>query len=216
MTDEGARLCDPFLEALPVTGASISVFDIERRQSTICVSDDVAARLDELQLELGEGPHWDALRTARPVIAMLGTGTHREWPVFADAALDLGAAALFSFPMFLGAVTVGVVDLYSARPELLDPSDVALAARLTARTTRRAVHHAVRGAADHDPLAVAASPAMRREVHQATGMILVQLNTTASEAFFRLRAYAFASSRTMQEVAHDVITGSLDFGDLRD
>ncbi|MEO8529082.1 MAG: GAF and ANTAR domain-containing protein [Pseudolysinimonas sp.] len=216
MTDDGVRLCDPFLESLPVTGASISVFDVEGRQSTICVSDNVAARLDELQLELGEGPHWDALRTARPVVARLGVGSHPEWPVFADAALDLGAAALFSFPMFLGAVTVGVVDLYSSRPEPLDSSDVALAVRLTARATRRAVHHAVRGAADHDPLDIAASPAMRREVHQATGMILVQLNSTASEAFFRLRAYAFASSRTMQQVAHDVITGSLDFSELRD
>ena len=52
---------------------------------------------------------------------------------------------------------------------------------------------------------------MRREVHQATGMVLVQLNTTATDAFLRLRSHAFASGRTVQDVAHDVVTRQLDF-----
>jgi AmiR/NasT family two-component response regulator len=57
---------------------------------------------------------------------------------------------------------------------------------------------------------------MRREVHQATGMILAQLNVPATEAFFRLRAHAFATGRTVQDVAHDVVTRILDFRELTD
>lgn len=58
------------------------------------------------------------------------------------------------------------------------------------------------------------SPERRREVHQATGMILIQLDTTATDAFAALRAYAFASDRTVNEIAHDVLTGVIDFRQL--
>lgn len=45
-------------------------------------------------------------------------------------------------------------------------------------------------------------------------MILVQLDTSATEAFIRLRAHAFATGRSIQDVAHDVVTRVLDFGEL--
>ena len=58
------------------------------------------------------------------------------------------------------------------------------------------------------------TPAMRREVHQATGMILVQLDTTATIAYSRLQAYAFANGRTVQDVARDVVRRHLSFRSL--
>jgi AmiR/NasT family two-component response regulator len=60
----------------------------------------------------------------------------------------------------------------------------------------------------------AGSPTMRREVHQATGMILMQLETTATEAFSLLRAHAFSSGRTVEDVAKDVVARLLDFRQL--
>lgn len=211
-----SRLCDLFLEALPISGASVSVFDGRGLQSTICASDIVAARLDELQLELGVGPHWDVLRTAHPVLVDDLDDPPPGWTVFAIAARELGARAIFAFPMFLGAVTVGVVALSASTPRPLSPDAIAAAVRLTRRITPRSVHQAVSWADDHEVSEAPAAPAMRREVHQATGMILAQLDVSATEAFFRLRSHAFASSRTVQEIAHAVVTGELDFRDLPD
>jgi hypothetical protein len=51
----------------------------------------------------------------------------------------------------------------------------------------------------------------RREVHQATGMILVQLGISADEASLLLRAHAFSSGRSVKEVANDVVERRLDF-----
>ena len=51
----------------------------------------------------------------------------------------------------------------------------------------------------------------RAEVHQATGMILVQLGVPAQEAFVRLRGYAFAARRPLAEVARDVVARRLVF-----
>jgi hypothetical protein len=48
-------------------------------------------------------------------------------------------------------------------------------------------------------------------VHQATGMIIVQLGTTADTAFARLRAYAFAHHRRLSDVAREVVERRLRF-----
>ncbi|HWH98449.1 MAG TPA: GAF and ANTAR domain-containing protein [Pseudolysinimonas sp.] len=211
---DATKLCAPFRTELPITWASVSVFDGAGRQSTICASDPVAARLDELQLELGEGPQWDALRTASPVLISSLDGPPSPWPAFAAAARQLGVNAVFAFPMFFGAVGVGVVGLASPTVVTLSSADISTAIRLTSRITRAAVLHALRGAEQEQPTEGLAAPAMRREVHQATGMILAQLDISATEAFVRLRAHAFATSRSVHDVARDVVARVLDFRDL--
>lgn len=49
----------------------------------------------------------------------------------------------------------------------------------------------------------------RAEVHQAAGMISVQLGVELAEALVRLRAYAFASSASLGDVADDVVNRRL-------
>ena len=211
------RLCAVYAEDLPVTGASIAIFDAAGSQSTVCASDGVAARLDEIQLELGEGPHWEALRSSRPVLVPdLDAEASGRWPGFTPAARELGARATFALPIFLGAATVGVSGLYSVRPGPLDASDVAVAVRLTARLSRSAVRLALDLAEDDRSGEAPGAPGMRREVHQATGMVLAQLDISATEALARLRAYAFASSRAVHDVARAVVARELDFRDLPD
>jgi hypothetical protein len=210
-------MCGSFVSALLVTGASISVFDRDGHQSTICTSDPIAARGDTLQLELGEGPHWDALTTGTAVLAPdLAHPDEARWPMFSGAALDIGMAAVFAFPMRMGAVTVGVVDMYSATPKQFDQDQVALASSMAGRSAVRAVHQAMRSAEDPTSDENARAPAIRREVHQATGIIQVQLDVNATEAFARLRAYSFMSNRPVVEVAHDVVTRQIDFRTQRD
>jgi len=210
-------LCGPFVQQLPITGASISVFDLQGRQSTICASDPTAARLDELQFELGEGPQWDVLRGAVPVLHPdVRGGTPVLSVPFGQALLSLPVGGLFSFPMIVGAVAVGVVGLYRSSAGALDPEALQLAKSLTKLATIPAVSDAMRTAqTDADP-ANSSAPAMRREVHQATGVLLVELGLSIEEAFAQLRAYAFATQRPIREVARDVLDRRLNFGELAD
>jgi hypothetical protein len=216
MVHEPASLCLAFVAALPVQGATIAVFADSGSQSTICSSDATAARIDQLQFDLGEGPHWDALRGGAPVLAPDFAADGSRWPIFAEASRDLRIGSLFAFPMFLGVVTIGAVGLYSVARVDLHASDIATATRLTAATTRRAVERAMRSAIDDPEAGVSFTGAMRREVHQATGIIIVQLETTATDAFMRLRAYAFGAGRSVEAVAGDVVAGLLDFSEARD
>ena len=212
-----ASLCDPFVEQLPITGASISVFDTQGRQSTICTSDPTAARLDELQFELGEGPQWEAFQRATPVLHPDVRGaTPIGSMLFGQAMLTLPVGALFAFPMLVGAAAVGVVGLYRSTAGALDPEALQLAARLTKRATIPAVSDAMRTAQTDGDSVSSTAPTVWREVHQATGILLVQLGLTAAESFAQLRAYAFAAQRPIREVARDVVERRLDFRDLPD
>ena len=63
---------------------------------------------------------------------------------------------------------------------------------------------------DSDP---ALEPALtsRREIHQATGMVLAQSGATAAESLLLLRAYAFANDLTLKETAAAVLARKLSF-----
>jgi AmiR/NasT family two-component response regulator len=45
----------------------------------------------------------------------------------------------------------------------------------------------------------------RAQLFQAQGMVMMQLGVSIGEALARLRAYAFAENRRLEEVARDVV-----------
>ncbi|TFD34125.1 ANTAR domain-containing protein [Cryobacterium cryoconiti] len=212
---EPTDLCLPFIDDLGVTGVTIAVFGPRGGQSTICSSDAVAARIDELQFDLGEGPQWATLKSGLPTLVPdVSTGTHDSWPIFAASISSLPVGALFSFPLLMGAVTVGTVGLYRRTAGALSPQHREIAVTLASAMTDVAVRHAIAGADNEDARESMVTPAMRREVHQAIGMILVQLDTTATIAYSRLQAHAFANGRTVQDIARDVVSRHMSFRSL--
>lgn len=216
MNDKTASgsLCELFVELVPVSGASITVFRQPGAQSTICVSDGIAEELDQLQFDLGEGPRWETARTGlASVSGDLSTDRHPAWPVFGAAAAQLGVGALFSFPIRLGTHLMGVADLYrrDAGPLGEDATERAFSiARQVAGPAAERASRSAQAEVQETPDA----PALRREVHQATGMILMQLEIEAAEAFSLLQAHAFAHGRTVEDVARDVVLRRLDFREI--
>lgn len=206
-----SALCDLYVELVPVSGASITVFRHPGAQSTICASDEVSAALDQLQFDLGEGPRWETARTGLASGSLnVPVDAHPEWPVFGAAAAKLGVGALFSFPIHMGTQLFGVADLYRDRPGPLDDEATLRAKKVSRQVAAPAAQFARRSASSPEEPAGEAA-ALRREVHQATGMILMQLETDATSALAALRAYAFAHGRSVDEVARDVVARRIDF-----
>ena len=209
-----------FIEGLPVDGASISVVGESGIHSVVSSSGGAAAVLERLQFGLGEGPHWDVLAAGKPVlVGDLRSSSVEHWPTFAAEATSLNIGAMFSFPMKLGTAIVGVVDLCRYQPGELSAAEVQEAVTLTRAVTRAAVHVATDAAnteVDAGPLnPIGPYPEMRREVHQATGMLAVQLGATTSttDAFATLRAFAFAHDRPVDDVASDIVNRRLDLSE---
>lgn len=211
LRDAVQGLLEPFVGLLPVDGVSISVVS-GPGHCTVGASDPIAARLEQLQYELGEGPHWEALRSGEPVLVPDLRSSRSRWPFFGTAASDLEADAVFSLPLVLDSQSVGVIDLHRSTAGALSPGDVARATSLAAITARTALRLAARSASAEGPADDVVAPELRRVVHQATGMVLVQLDVTAPEAYARLRAHAFATDRSLSSVAHDVVARRLVLG----
>ena len=220
-------LCGPCVELLPVTGAAISTLSGSINNETVCASDDVAFRIDELQFDLGEGPCWEAFASRRPVLVPdLRKGPLPPWPVFSTAVRETSAIALFAFPLYFGATGIGALDLYRTTAGPLD-DDALRDARILADTVAIEVMRRILATVAREEAEGAESPAdaesptvmdpwqesprNRREIHQATGMIMDQLDPTVGAAFARLRAHAFATDSTVAEVAHEIVNRRLRF-----
>lgn len=211
-----AALGRPFLDLLPVTGVSIAVFSGASKHSTIYASDRVAARIDELQFDLGEGPSFDTIRSTEPTLLGNLDGHTSRWPIFTAGLAELNARALFVFPMVMGAVCVGVASLYRDSAGDLPEDDITTGLTVARSIAGPALRRAVSMSAMDGTLDGVTTIELRREVHQATGMVLAQLNISPTDAFSRLRAHAFSTNQTVQEVAREVLSRRLDFSLLGD
>ena len=208
-------LCRPCAQVLPVTGAAVSTICGPIATDTVCATDDVAFRLDELQLDLGEGPCWEAFATRRPVLVPDLHEDQPHWPIFGAAAQTSGAAAVFAFPLYVGTTGVGTLNLYRDTPGPLGMEALhhactlaeAVADALLRRIMANTATHPNKATPPSDPWRD--SPRDRRQIHQATGIIVAQLHLPAPAAYARLRGHAFATDTTMAVVADDVVTHRL-------
>lgn len=177
----------------------------------VAASDAIAAELEEAQFALGEGPTVDAFAFGSPMLVPDLVSAVGRWPGFVAAASEAGAAAMFALPLHSGAIRVGALALYRARPGLLTVEELAdglVFADLGLQLLLDA-SGGLTGAPGYR-LGDGTSPD-RAEVYQATGMIAVQLGRGLEEAFVRLRAHTFAAGGSLADVAADVVAGRLRF-----
>ncbi len=208
------RICEVCTTVLPVSGAAMVAMSGVNRQETVCATDEVAEELAALQFSLGEGPGVQAVRTGGPVLVSdLREVGHTPWPMFAEAASRTPARALYSLPLQIGAITVGVLDLYRDQPGLLSIAE--LAGALLCATVARSVLLGLRTGVDPEvaqpPRWLSDPDLARREIHQATGMVMTQLGISAESALATLRAYAYAHAQPLDDIARQVLTRRLRF-----
>ncbi|CAN5725249.1 GAF domain-containing protein [soil metagenome] len=197
--------------SLPVQRAGITVQVADVGLELLCVSDYVAERVEWVQVSLGEGPAWDAVASGGPVVASNLASTDDRWPVFAAEAAASGVGAMYALPLQVGAIKVGVLDLYRDAAEPLASSDFADAVAIADLVTAILLTVGRSGRITEALGSWWDQPLSTREVHQATGMIMAQLNVDAREAYVRLQARAFADRRLIRDVAHDVVDRRLRF-----
>lgn len=213
-TAEGldACICAGFLESIPVSGAAVSVFAGLAAETKVCASNAVASKIDELQFDLGEGPRWEALKNRKPVLLpQIRTAPHDAWPVFGKALLQLDVSALFVFPLGVGAIDIGVVELYSSTPGPLSPTHHSAALQLADAASWKLLRELLTLAPGDGTDTQDGAPLSRREIHQATGMVLAQAGISARDALLLMRAHAFTQGCTVRDVAREVVSRSLVF-----
>lgn len=198
-------------DTLHASGAGVMLISSDGVQGSLCTTDAVSGAIEELQYSLGEGPCLDAYRQDQIVTESdLSHPITNRWPVFTGAALRAGASAVFSVPLKTGVLRLGSLDLYMDQPA--SPSDDQLAdgiilASLVAGWVIDAQGETGPGALSK----LLTTGDFHLAVHNAAGMLSVQLGVPVAEALLRLRGYAFAEGIPLNKTADDVIAGRLRF-----
>ncbi|MEV4637999.1 GAF and ANTAR domain-containing protein [Actinoplanes sp. NPDC049548] len=214
-------LCNACLPGLAgIGGGGVTVMTPDTSQVRYA-SDAVSARVEQLQFLLGEGPCRDAYARTGPVLAedLRAPVWQQQWPAFAPAAVQAGAGAVFALPLRVEGARIGVLDLYRDTAGALTEQTLADALIMADAVTELLLAETLADGDDGDPLLADGRGEhllQRAAVHQATGMISVQLAVPVEDALARLRAHAFAAGRELDEVAADVLARRVRFNDLDD
>lgn len=203
------RLCTLSAQTTGMTGAALAVSSNGHR-STVCATDAVSERLAELQVTFSEGPDVDSLRDGWAVLVSdLDDASEARWPWFAPAALEMGAHAVFVLPLRVGAIRLGVLALYRTsvggvtRVQSTDARELAEAAALLL-----ALDDSEHTAAAFI-WALGDTSRFRAAVHQAVGVLMVQLDVEARDAFARLCAHAYVVDTPIGEVSDQIVSKRL-------
>lgn len=209
------QLCRVCVEVLDVSGAGITLMGGDQT-GPLCVSNGLVQALEDFQFTSGEGPCRDAFAMRAPVLAdRMDDEASRRWPLFANLAVASGIGGAFAYPMSSDGATVGVMTLYQHDTGVLSTrqhDDSMVLAEIIGAALLSLQADAPEGA-----LATGLEDAAtyRAQVHQASGMVAVQLGVSAVDALARMRAFAFANDLAIDAVATEIITRQLRLDDDR-
>jgi hypothetical protein len=119
---------------------------------------------------------------------------------------------VFGFPLQVGAVRLGALNLYRDRLGPLSDdqhADALVMASIAAQAVLMLQANAPPGTLATE---LEAGADLHLSVHQAAGMVAAQLDVSVGQALVHLRAYAFGNGRPLAEVAEDVIARRLRLG----
>ena len=209
---ETKQLCQVCAEVTAATGAGIMLMSGDVPQGSICTTDAVSAVIEQLQYDLGEGPCIDAYRFDMPILEpCLAQPATPRWLAFTAPALHAGVRAVFGFPLQVGAVRLGALNLYRDRPGALSDEQHADALVMADVAAQAVLLLQADAPADSVASELEAGADFHLVVHQAVGMVAIQLGVSVGHALIRLRAYAFGHDRALTEVARDVVARRLRF-----
>lgn len=208
------RLCEVCRDVTGLAGAGIMLLSGDLPLGSMCTTGRLSELIQDLQYTLGEGPCIDAHRLGHPVMEPdLPRPAVPRWPAFSSAAVDAGVCAVFAFPMVVGGVRLGAVDLYADHPGPLTDDQHADALVMAGMAAEAVLSIQADGSTGVLAADLERGSNFQHVVHQAAGMVSAQLDVTVAVALLRLRSYAFGNHRLLADVATEVVDRVLRFSE---
>lgn len=207
------ELCTDMCKLLAVDGAGVMLEDEQGDLRFVAASDDLVGRIEQLQLEAGEGPCIRAYET-RSAVLIDDLAKTDELPRFSPLAVDGGMRAVYSFAMVLDHLTIGAFNLYRRDPGELDDEGVRVAQVLADLATTYIV--SADAVERSSLLASQLQHALdsRVVIEQAKGMLSVTWDVPVDAAFERMRDHARNRRTKLHEVAARLVAGDLRPADI--
>jgi GAF domain-containing protein len=164
---------------------------------TAAATDPIVAKLDAMQMEVGEGPDVSVIADRLGVIVS-DTRSESRWPTWAARVHDAGIRSLLSVRMYTDEETIGTLNAYSRHADAFDIDDQAVA-HVLARHAAVALGNARK--IENLWLAVDA----RKRIGQAQGILMERFDLTADQAFAVLLRYSQDNNMKLRVVADRLV-----------
>jgi hypothetical protein len=203
------RICRAAVASTGMAGAAVHLLNRADGGGVVVASDATARAVAEATFSTGEGPSLDAYSQARPVFApYLVDQGQRMWPAFVNAVRASGILACCSLPLHVGAVRLGVLDLYATTPGPMDPDQISVALTFADLALERLLEGEQVDSARSVNARLVEAVGRRGEIHQAQGMVTVDLGVDLAEALSLMRAHAFSRDLSLLDVAREILAGT--------
>lgn len=212
------RLARAAAAVLPVDGVGLSVHGTPDLRTPLAASSDLAATAEALQFTAGRGPCMLSAESGWPMFATEEL-LARRWPVFHELLVThTPLRSVLALSLHGRLRGIGGMDLYFSDPDGPAAIDVD-----GARCVAELVSAQLAPAADWSAWTQACvpdwpnTPAARRRgrLWMAVGMVIVALPVPPADALALLRGHAYATDRTVDELAADLIDHRIDPDELR-
>ncbi|MEU6147988.1 ANTAR domain-containing protein [Streptomyces sp. NPDC047081] len=190
-----AEACGTNSAALTLVGATLD-------QLALAASDEPSRAAQELEFLLGEGPARDATQGVCLVTAS-GLALRDRWPGYGPAVGELGIGEVAAVPLSLSGTCVGALAVFDPAPGVVDSA--------TFTDLADAITRSMILGTDGDP-GLYDDLDLRALVHQAAGMVSVQLDCSVPDALEMIKAHAFAEGVSAHAVADRIVRGLLCLG----
>jgi GAF domain-containing protein len=197
------------------TDAAGLMLDDQRGNLRLIAHTHESARLLELfELQQQEGPCLDCFATGQVIANIdLATATDR-WPVFTQAAREVGFGTSHAVPLRLRRQVIGALNLFSTGRRPLGDDHLAVAQGLADIATIGLLHE--RAVRDQVTVSEQLQAALHSRIliEQAKGVLSARAATSVDEAFRLMRTHARRSGRPLTAVADAVVAGTLGVDEL--
>lgn len=207
-------LTDHVIELLEVDAAGVVMNDFRGRLVDVVATTGAVHRLEEAQVEFGEGPCRDCCELRRQIgpVPLTDRAAPARWPRFAPVARAAGYATVAALPLHLREETIGALNLFHTRPGALQAADLRMGQALADAATIGILHRRLAGDQAERVGQLQTALNSRITIEQAKGALGARLGITPDAAFGRLRAHARAHRRPLTTLCEEVLAGTAGAG----
>lgn len=176
-----------------------------RAPASAACTDPLAARADDIQYQLGDGPCLHAMQHAR-VVRVDDFSTHDRWSRFCRQAAALGIRSCLAVPLITDDESAGAVTLYARRPYAFGPAETARAQQFAGHASG-ALTLALRMASCNDLTdQLRSSMVSRAVIDQALGVIMATERCPHDKAFAVLKSVSQNTNVKIRDLAASIVT----------
>ncbi len=177
--------------------AGILLVHSRHRIETAAATSQRATEAHELQRVLDEGPCLDAIRDEQSFYVIGDTTTDPRWPTWGPKVAELGVRSVISIRLETHVRRYGSLNVYSSRPEMFGPDDLAVAS-IFAR------HASIAVATSHETEGLQKAMDARKVIGIAMGILMERYEIDSERAFDVLQRHSQANNIKLRDVAQQV------------